>query len=44
MPLAFRIVSPEKYADWLKEAKAKYAGNGSSGERLAAARPTTSSQ
>ena len=25
MPLAFRIVSPERYAEWLKEAKAKYA-------------------
>jgi cytochrome c oxidase subunit 2 len=28
MPLAFRIVSPEKYADWLKEAKVKYASGG----------------
>jgi cytochrome c oxidase subunit 2 len=41
MPLAFRMVSPEKYADWLKEAKAKYAGNGSPGPRLAEARPST---
>jgi cytochrome c oxidase subunit 2 len=40
MPLAFRIVSPEKYADWLKEAKTKFAQNGAAGERLAEAHPS----
>jgi cytochrome c oxidase subunit 2 len=40
MPLAFRIVSPEKYADWLKEAKTKFAKNGAEGAHLAEARPS----
>ena len=30
MPLAFHIVSPESYAEWLKEAKTKFASNGAS--------------
>jgi len=39
MPLAFHIVSPERYAEWLKEAKAKFASNGTSLARLADAGP-----
>jgi cytochrome c oxidase subunit II len=39
MPLAFHIVSPERYAEWLKEAKAKYASNGASAARVADAGP-----
>jgi cytochrome c oxidase subunit 2 len=35
MPLAFHIVSPERYAEWLKDAKAKYASNGASPARVA---------
>jgi cytochrome c oxidase subunit 2 len=40
MPLAFHIVSPERYAEWLKEAKAKYASNSPTPARLAEATPT----
>jgi cytochrome c oxidase subunit 2 len=39
MPLAFHIVSPERYAEWLKEAKTKYASNDSSPARVADAGP-----
>jgi cytochrome c oxidase subunit 2 len=39
MPLAFHIVSPERYAEWLKEAKAKFASNGASAARVADAGP-----
>jgi cytochrome c oxidase subunit 2 len=39
MPLAFRIVSPERYADWLKEAKVKYASTSPSAARVADANP-----
>jgi len=39
MPLAFRIVSPEKYAEWLRQAKTKFARNGGARPRLADARP-----
>ena len=35
MPLAFHIVSPERYAEWLKGAKAKFASNGASPARVA---------
>jgi cytochrome c oxidase subunit 2 len=39
MPLAFHIVSPERYAEWLKEAKAKFASNRASPARVADAGP-----
>jgi len=39
MPLAFHIVSQERYAEWLKEAKEKYASNSVSGARVADASP-----
>ncbi|SED06589.1 cytochrome c oxidase subunit 2 [Rhizobiales bacterium GAS191] len=39
MPLAFRIVSPERYAEWLKEAKVKYASTSPSAARVADANP-----
>ncbi len=39
MPLAFHIVSPERYAEWLKEAKEKFASNGASPARVADAGP-----
>jgi cytochrome c oxidase subunit 2 len=35
MPLAFHMVSPERYAEWLKQAKAKYAANGTPAARVA---------
>ncbi len=40
MPLAFRIVSAEKYADWLKGAKTKFASKPAPAEVADAARPT----
>ncbi|MBV9589181.1 MAG: cytochrome c oxidase subunit II [Hyphomicrobiales bacterium] len=39
MPLAFHIVSQDRYAEWLKEAKEKYASNSVSGARVADASP-----
>jgi cytochrome c oxidase subunit 2 len=41
MPLAFRIVSPEKYAEWLTQAKTKYAQSGVATARLLEAQPST---
>jgi hypothetical protein len=35
MPLAFRIVSPEAYEAWLKEAKTKYASTNPAATHLA---------
>jgi len=36
MPIAFRVVSEQKYAEWLSEAKKKFASTGAPGVRLAA--------
>lgn len=39
MPIAIRIVSKEKYAAWLVEAKTKFASNGSAPQAFASAAP-----
>ncbi len=41
MPLAFRIVSPEKYAEWLQGAKTKFASKAAPAEIADAARPNS---
>ncbi len=37
MPIAIRVVSPERYAAWLNEAKQKFASAEDAGNKLAAA-------
>jgi len=37
MPIAFRVVSPERYAAWLAEAKQKFANAGDAAGKIAAA-------
>ena len=37
MPIAFRVVSPERYAAWLAESKQKFAQAGDAAGKVAAA-------